>query len=214
MGEVIVMILEKYCAVVQSSSSSSLSSAYTISTVAVKLDVLAVSLLLGGGSTGPYIGAESTKTFFGDFHGKILNINRATNFAVLLGWNAVHANKQIVKVRLTDLVISDYQDCINLSSFSSSDIINTLMKTLQSLSLFVPVILSDFLAYHYLEPCMFQLRVLLKAVSPVEVFIFSQLLHSLSCLDDNLPSCVMDNSDSSFKMVQQGKYACIHQSLL
>lgn len=214
MGEVIVMILEKYCAVVQSSSSSSLSSAYTTSTVAVKLDVLAVSLVLGGGSTGPYIGAESTKTFFGDFHGKILNINKATNFAVLLGWNAVHANKQIVKVRLTDLVISDYQDCINLSAFSSSDIINILMKTLQSLSLFVPVILSDFLAYHYLEPCMFQLRVLLKAVSPVEVFIFSQLLHSLSCLDDNLPSCVMDNPDSSFKMVQQGKYACIHQSLL
>lgn len=142
-------------------------------TAALRVDVVGVVLLLGGGTIGKFLGAH-VQNAFSDVVGTVLNLNKTTHFATLLTWNASHSHRQIIRVRLSDIQLPPSSDRLALSTLPVS-VTGQLLTLLQELSEFIPLLLSDFLSV--LKPDHpFQSETLLRNLRPVEVYLFSQLL--------------------------------------
>jgi hypothetical protein len=66
----------------------------------LKVDSIGVVLLLGGGTSGAYTGTDC-RTFYGDAPGRILSLNKTSNYATLVSYNHIYGHQQIVKVSVS-----------------------------------------------------------------------------------------------------------------
>lgn len=173
----------------------------------LKLDTMGASLLLGGGSAGPFLGSE-TRNFFGDASGRIVNINKTTNFATLLCWNAQYDHQQIVKVRLSDLIVLNRQDSLSRDLLCDAAFSGSVLDMLEALCSYVPVLLSDYMSSLQTPESALQ-RTLLKGMRPVEIFLFSQLLNAISDPNSSVVAPSLAERPSLLFALQQAAIASL-----
>jgi hypothetical protein len=155
-------------------TSRSYTETLSLAPLPLRFDTMGVTVLLGGGTSGPFIGSD-VRNFFGDAAGRILNVNKTTNFATLLSWNAQYVHQQIVKVRMTDLIVAPRQDVLPLSRLAESGARLAVLNYLEQLSPFVPLLMSDYMSSLRPPESVLQ-RTILKGLRPMEIFQFTQLL--------------------------------------
>ncbi|RYH27830.1 hypothetical protein EON65_13005 [archaeon] len=137
------------------------------------MEVLSCALLLGGVSSGGYLGSV-VNTTFDDNEGRIVNINVAANNATVLSNKRNSNDLKAVKVRLSDLQFDD-----NHRSFAVSSLFNAVYcdvwNVIIALSPRISLLGKDFLSKLHPDST-FQQKSLLKYLRPVESLVFYKLL--------------------------------------
>lgn len=155
-------------------------------TKAELIDVVGCALLLGGVSSGGYLGAV-VRNAFDDAEGRIVNINTSANGATVLSNGPTSLDLKALKVRLTDLTFED-----NYYSMQVGDLVcklqNEVWSTMGALLPRLSLLSKDFLAKCYSD-CSFLQKSLLKHLRPIESLLFYKLLGAVKfCTDRGLSS--------------------------
>lgn len=151
------------------------------STSWIYLDLIAVSVLLGGISSGLFLGCR-VLNYYDSNAATIIHVNHSLTNVVLLsdsspsrkGFNEV----KLLKVKSNDLIFTDYYydtEIHNILPFVFAEILDAL----NSLSPFIQLLSRDYLSIEFTES-LFQNKSLCPLLSTLEIFVFEKLFYSIS----------------------------------
>ena len=137
------------------------------------IDMFGVALLVGGISSGAYLGSVVSNVFDDDI-GIIIQTNNTINGATIFSRVPLASSfARAIKVRLSDIVYEDH--CTDRRLFPViANLQDLILTILESLSSFVLILSKDFLSINYSDSN-FLSKSLLRCMRPVEIFIFLKL---------------------------------------
>ena len=137
----------------------------------ILLDILGISILLGDNACGTYIGS-SVNSYFSDARCQVLNINKTTGYVTILTQNNSGTNSQVSLVKKSELS----GRLSKITSINPSiDIVSAVLKILNSLKVYIPLITNDALALNKANHPYLR-QTLLRSLRPIEGLIYCQLL--------------------------------------
>lgn len=167
-------------------------------------DIIGCTILLGGDKYSYHIGMDVLTNYNSNL-GRVIYLNRSTNSAIVLTVSSSLMVKQILKVRLHDLVVKDDYCLLHLSE----GIVASAVKILNSMDKYVGIVLNDLLlSDHPDHP--FQNKIVLTCSRPLELFIFSKLLRSLTRV--NKYSINLSEHRNLFEVLQQAAVSITNMS--